>query len=81
MIGKSGLKKWELALLLALGITLVYGFCSGTPACCAWWGTVYPELTGDIDAYLPASTAGGGGVEIRFRILEWLLALLQRLRG
>ena len=81
MLKRLGLKKWELALILALAFTLLYGVCFGAPECCAWWGTVYPELTGDADAYLPAAALGGTGVELRFRIAEWFAALLQRLRG
>ena len=77
-----GLKKWEIALILALGITLCSGFLFGGTECCAWWGTMYPELTGAADAYLPASAVEGpAGVEIRFRIAEWIAALLRWLRG
>lgn len=80
-IRQLGLKKWEIALILALIIALCDGILGGTP-CCAWWGTVYPELTGTAGGFVPASAAGEAvGVEIRFRIAEWLTALLHRLSG
>ena len=81
MIKRLGLKKWELALVLALVFTLLYGVFWGGTECFAWWGTVYPELTGEAGAYVPASSGGGEGVVIRFRIAEWFAALLHRLRG
>ena len=81
MIKRLGLKKWELALILALGFTLLYGVLWGGTECFAWWGTVYPELTGEAGACLPVSAAGGETVVIRFRIAEYIAALLQRLRG
>ena len=81
MIKRLGLKKWELALILALGITLVYGFFWGGTECFAWWGTVYPELTGTAGVYTAAAVTDGETVVIRFRIAEYIAALLQRLRG
>ena len=68
-----GLKKWEVALILAVAITLLLGAVPG----CAWWGAVYPELTPDMSARSVA--AMGGGVELRFRTLEWLETALRAL--
>ena len=73
------LKKWEIALILALIIALCDGLFGGTE-CCAWWGTMYPELTGAAGDCMPVSAiSGSGGVELRFRIAEWITILLQKL--
>ena len=71
-----GLKKWEWALLLALGLTLLLGPAPG----CAWWGAVYPELTPATGAQSVAAAGGGAAaVELRLRSLEWLEAALAAL--
>ena len=70
-----GLKKWEIALILALAVTLLLGPAPG----CAWWGAVYPELTPDMGARTAAAAVGGGAVELRFRSLEWLEGVLRAL--
>ena len=38
------LKKWEIALACAVGVTLVWGLVLGQTPCFGWWGAVYPEL-------------------------------------
>ena len=73
------LKKWEIALLAALGVAVLYGAVFGPTECSAWWGTVYPELTESTETFAAASV-GAEGVELRFRIAEWIAALLRRLR-
>ena len=72
--GQARLRKWEIALFLSLGITLLWGLTLGEVRCCAWWGTVYPELLsfGKAQTELP----GGEGVVLRLRLLEWLRGLL-----
>ncbi len=71
------LKKWEIALICAVAVTyLWYALPSGTA--CAWWGAVYPEFSPD--AGLQAVSAAAGGVELRFRLLEWLDACLKALK-
>ena len=42
-----GLKKWEIALAASVVVALCWGLVFGETRCCAWWGTVYPELTPD----------------------------------
>ena len=69
-----GFKKWEVALIGAVVLTLLLGAAPG----CAWWGAVYPELTPDMSART-VSTAAAGGVELRLRTLEWLRAALEAL--
>ena len=69
-----GLKKWELALIGAVILTLLLGSEPGW----AWWGAVFPELTPDMSAQ-SVSAAGAGGVELRFRTLEWLQSALRAL--
>ena len=72
------LKKWEIALLFAVLLTLMLAPVLGATPCYAWWGTVYPELTPDAAAQ-SVSTAEAGGVILRFRTLEWLDAALRAL--
>ena len=55
------LKKWEIALLCALILTLLLTPVLGATPGCAWWGAVYPELTPDAAAQR-VSTAEAGGV-------------------
>ena len=74
------LKKWELALLCAVLLTLALPPLLGATPCYAWWGTVYPELTPDAAAQR-VSTAEAGGVVLRFRTLEWLEICAQHLEG
>ena len=49
------LKKWEIALLCALILTLLLTPVLGAPGC-AWWGPVYPELTQEAAAQSALST-------------------------
>ena len=73
------LEKWEIAMLLSIVITLLFGLFFGEVQCCAWWGAVYPELTpAGSAAVSAAATASPGGYEIRFRALEWLQQLVGR---
>ena len=69
-----GLKKWELALIFALALTLLLGNVPGL----AWWGAVYPELTPNAGAQSVAAVSGGA-VELRLRSLEGLRAALAAL--
>ena len=72
------LKKWELALLVAVLVTLLSGALSAPGG--AWWGTVYPELLpGGAGSVAAAAIGDGSGVEVRFRTLEWLDAALRAL--
>ncbi len=73
------LKKWEIALLCALILTLLLTPVLGAPGC-AWWGTVYPELTQG-SAAQSVSTADSGGVVLRFRTLEWLDACVEFIKN
>ena len=71
-------KRWELALLLALCVTLCHGAAFTAPGV-AWWGVIFPGLsepayqerveTVKLDG---GRESGGGEVEVRFRLLEWL---------
>ena len=65
------LKKWELALLCAVALTLLLSSAPGATPCDAWWGAIYPELTPE-SAALSVSASDGGVVELRLRTLEWL---------
>jgi len=73
------LKKWEIALFLAVGVTLFYSLVFGELSCCAWWGVIYPELTEPV-ACSAAALPGANGVLLRFRVAEWFTALLELLR-
>ena len=76
------LKKWEIALAVSVVVAVGWGLFFGETRCCAWWGTVYPELLGSAGDAVPASTLGGGEtVIVRLRIAEWIVALLRWLRG
>jgi hypothetical protein len=72
------LKKWEIALICALALTLLLSPVLGQP-CDAWWGAVYPDLTPDAAALSAFRAQTDGGVELRFRTLEWLNAALSAL--
>lgn len=74
------LKKWEIAMMFSIVITLLFGLFVGEVQCCAWWGTVYPELTpsGSAAAVSAAAASAQEGVEIRFRLLEWLQSVAAR---
>ena len=72
------LKKWEIALLSAVLIALLSGALCAPGR--AWWGVVYPELTpGGAQSVAAAAMGGDGGVEVRFRALEWLETALRAL--
>ena len=75
------LKKWEIALAVSVCIAVGWGLLFGETRCCAWWGTVYPELTGAAGNAVPAAALRGGEtVVIRFRLAEWITAALALLR-
>ena len=71
------LKKWEIALICAVAVTALWSCVLGRTDCCAWWGTIYPELT-PAAPYAQAA-AGADGVVLRWRVLEWLDACLAAL--
>ena len=62
------LKKWELALICAVAVTLLLGATPGD----AWWGAVYPELTPPGGVQTVSTARAGEGVVLRLRSLEWL---------
>ena len=71
-----GLKKWEVALIGAVALTLLLGAVPG----CAWWGAVYPELTPAAGVQsVSTAAAGGAAVELRLRSVEWLEGVLRTL--
>lgn len=68
------LKRWELALLLSLCVTLCHGAVSGAPGM-AWWGVIFPGLSEPVyreTVKLDGEREDGREVEVRFRLLEWL---------
>ena len=71
---RDKLKRWELALVLSLCLTLCQGFTLPS-AHTAWWGVVFPALGGG-EAVQSVSAGLEGGVEVRFRLLDWLGELL-----
>ena len=74
------LQKWEIALLSAVAVTLLFGAALGRTPCLGWWGAIYPELSpGAGETQTVMRAAAGGGVELRFRALEWLDAALRAL--
>ena len=74
------LKKWEIALICALILTILLTPVLGAAPGCAWWGTVYPELTEEAAAQ-SVSASDSGGVVLRFRTLEWLDECLELLKN
>ena len=66
------LKKWEIALACAVGVTLVWGLVLGQTPCFGWWGAVYPELAAGDGVQETLAGDGAAGVVLRFRLLEWL---------
>ena len=73
------LKKWEIALVCAAAVTLLWGFAVGRTPCYGWWGTVYPELVSADGGLQTVAAVGTEGVVLRFRVLEWLDAWLAAL--
>ena len=72
------LKKWEIALLVAVLVTLLSGALCAPGG--AWWCVVYPELTpGEAGGVMTAAAGAENGVELRFHALEWLETALQAL--
>ena len=80
----SRLKKWEIALLLAVCISLGWGLIFGETDCCAWWGVIYPDLAQGAGESAATFAAGNdaGGLVLRSQLWDWLqehvLPLLRR---
>ena len=78
------LKKWEIALLLAVCISLGWGLIFGETDCCAWWGVIYPDLAQGAGESTATFAAGNnaGGLVLRSQLWDWLqvhvLPLLRR---
>ncbi|MCD8256702.1 MAG: hypothetical protein LUC40_06020 [Oscillospiraceae bacterium] len=82
---ETRLRRWEIALALSVCITLCQTFTGA-----AWWGVMFPGLTG-ADAAESAETAkleqqeaafgaeDGGGYVVRLQVLDWIQA--QRAAG
>lgn len=68
------LKKWEIALVMALCITLGWGLIFGETSCCAWWGVMYPELARGAgeSAETFAAADDAAGVALRSQLWDWL---------
>ena len=69
------LKKWEIALLLALCISLGWGLIFGETDCYAWWGVIYPDLAqgaGESAATFAAGSNAAGGPVLRSQLWDWL---------
>ena len=69
------LKKWEIALLLALCVTLGWGLIFGGTECYAWWGVIYPDLAqgaGESAATFAAQGETAGGLVLRSQLWDWL---------
>lgn len=81
-MNKNKLKQWEIALLLAIWLTMSLG----SVPCYGWWGTIFPQLTNVYDdtavetmAYAPFSVEQGGEkIEVRFRIVDKFMELKMR---
>ncbi len=76
---EKGLKKWEIALICAVTVAVLWGAAFGRTPCGAWWGTIYPELTPADGGVQTAAGIGGETVVLRLRALEWLRACLRAL--
>lgn len=70
-------KRWELALILALCVTLCHGAVFGAQGV-AWWGVIFPGLSEPVyrerveTVKLDGGREDGREIEVRFRLLEWL---------
>lgn len=72
---KNALRRWELALILSLSLTVCQGFT--LPAAhTGWWGVIFPALSGGEEAVQTVSGGLDVGIELRFRLLDWLGELL-----
>ena len=80
MKSKEAWKRWELALMLSVCITLLHGIAFGAPGV-AWWGVIFPGLTAEEPTEVETAKlapAAGEGVQIRFRLLDWIDELSAR---
>lgn len=73
---REKLKRWELALVLAVCLTFGHALLPGSAAGCHWWGVIFPGLT-DVQPAVQEASAfpdgrGGEGVVLRLRLLDWL---------
>ncbi len=75
----DGMRKWEIALLCAVTVTLLWSLVLGQTPCGAWWGVVYPEFTPAGGSAQTLAVPGAPGVALRFRLLEWAEACLRAL--
>ena len=70
---EKNLRRWEIALILSLSLTLSQSIVPH------WWGVVFPGLTPDQGQTAVAAARVGetdGGVELRFQLLDWLRELI-----
>ncbi len=75
------LKRWELALVLAVCLSFSHGLVLDGAAGCHWWGVIFPGLT-DVQpaaadteaAAFPALRTPEGRV-LRLQLLDWLRGL------
>ena len=82
------LRPWELALVLALCVTLLVGACAPGPQAleprvAGWWCVMFPPLypeTAETMASADRGSAAKGEYEIRFRVLELWEALVEKCR-
>ena len=65
------LRRWELALVLSVCLSLFHGVSLGALQGASWWGVIFPGLTAEA-VQTETGAFPGGGVEIRFRLLDWL---------
>ena len=71
------LRPWELAMMLALCVTILTGAWTGGARTAGWWCVMFPPLTPRTAETMAAADKGeaAGEYEIRFRVLELWEAL------
>lgn len=76
---REKLKRWEMALVLAVCLTFGHALLPGSAAGCHWWGVIFPGLTEispaaqETSAFPELRTAEGR--ILRLRLLDWLREL------
>ena len=69
------MRRWEIALALAVLAALVQGTLFPESVTLNWWSVMFPGLSEGLGEGWQETSAAGGGVEVRLWIVEAFRAL------